>query len=116
MRADGSCFTDHDVHAVLRRKGYRQLYAGQDRNEWFQCTPEAVRAAILAVRDRTENAEERTQSFQMRPEQARAVQTTMDYYRRAAREEPHRAPKFLWNAKMRFGKTFASYELAKAMG
>ena len=116
MRADGSCFTDHDVHAVLRRKGYQQLYAGQDRNEWFHCTPEAVRAAILAVRDRTENAEERTQSFQMRPEQARAVQMTMDYYRRAAREEPHRAPRFLWNAKMRFGKTFASYELAKAMG
>ena len=24
-------------------------------------------------------------------------------------------PKFLWNAKMRFGKTFASYQLAKRM-
>ena len=25
MRADGSCFTDRDVHAVLRRKGFLQL-------------------------------------------------------------------------------------------
>lgn len=22
MRPDGSCFTDHDVHAVLKKKGY----------------------------------------------------------------------------------------------
>ena len=116
MRPDGSCFTDREVHAVLRRRGYRQLHAGEDRNEWFQCSEDAVRAAILAVREGTEQGEERTQSFPMRPEQARAVQRTMDYYRRASREEPGRAPKFLWNAKMRFGKTFAAYELAKAMG
>ena len=116
MRSDGSCFTDREVHAALRRKGYQQLHNGQDRNEWFRCSEDAVRAAIIAVRDRTENEEERTQSFQMRPEQARAVQMTMDYYRRTNREEPTRIPKFLWNAKMRFGKTFAAYELAKAMG
>ena len=73
MRPDGSCFTDHDVHAVLRRKGYQQLYAGEDRNEWFQCSADAVRAAIIAVRDGTDNIEERSQSFKMRPEQARAV-------------------------------------------
>ena len=116
MRPDGSSFTDHDVHKVLRRKGYPQLNEGEDRNEWFKCSAEAVRAAIIAVRDRTENAEERSQSFPMRPEQARAVRVTMDYFQRASQDEPGRRPKFLWNAKMRFGKTFASYELAKAMG
>ena len=25
MCADGSCFTDHDVHAILRRRGFPQL-------------------------------------------------------------------------------------------
>ena len=116
MRSDGSCFTDHDVHAILRRKGYRQLNAGADRNEWFNCSVNAVRAAIIAVRDGFANIENRTQTFKMRPEQTIAVQRTIDYFRRAKNDEPDRAPKFLWNAKMRFGKTFASYELAKKMG
>ena len=31
-------------------------------------------------------------------------------------DDPTRPSKFLWNAKMRFGKTFATYELCKAMG
>lgn len=116
MRADGSCFSDHEVHAVLKKKGYRQLNEGEDRNEWFKCSIDSVKAAIIAVRDYTENVENRTQTFKMRPEQADAVQRTMSYFAKAKIDEPERAPKFLWNAKMRFGKTFASYELAKKMG
>lgn len=116
MRPDGSCFTDHDVHAVLKKKGYMQLNAGDDKNEWFKCDVNAVKAAIIAVRDDTANIENRTQTFKMRPEQTRAVQMTMDYFKQAKKDEPDRAPKFLWNAKMRFGKTFATYELAKKMG
>lgn len=116
MRPDGSCFTDHDVHAVLKKKGYMQLNAADDRNEWFKCDLNAVKAAIIAVRNGTANIENRTQTFKMRPEQTRAVQMTIDYFRQAKKEEPDRAPKFLWNAKMRFGKTFATYQLAKKMG
>jgi hypothetical protein len=40
----------------------------------------------------------------------------MEYFKSAYEENSGRTPKFLWNAKMRFGKTFASYELAKKMG
>ena len=116
MRSDGSCFTDHEVHAALRKKGYIQLNAGEDRNEWFKCDINAVKAAIIAVRDGVANIENRTQTFKMRPEQTRAVQMTIDYFRQAKKDEPDRPPKFLWNAKMRFGKTFATYELAKKMG
>lgn len=75
-----------------------------------------MQAAIVAVRDEIENIENRTETFSMRPEQVRAVQMTMDYYQKTNTEEPNMVPKFLWNAKMRFGKTFASYELAKKMG
>ena len=112
MRSDGSCFTDKDLHAVLRRKGFRQLNEGEDRNEWFRCTVNDVKAAVYAVRNRTENIENRTNDFSMRPEQKEAVDKTEAYSRSAAAEG---YPKFLWNCKMRFGKTFAAYQLAKRM-
>ena len=111
MYPDGSCFNDHDVHRMLMRKGI--LCVG---GEWFRCTAKDVQAAIVAVRNRTDNVENRTQTFPMRPEQAEAVDRTMAYYRAVYEEGSHRTPKFLWNAKMRFGKTFAAYELAKKMG
>ena len=116
MKNDGTVFTDHDVHAVLKKKGYRQLNEGEDRNEWFKCTLNDVKAAITAVQTGTENIENRTQTFSMRPEQEQAVNMTMEYFKSAYAENSGRTPKFLWNAKMRFGKTFASYELAKKMG
>ena len=116
MRSDGSCFLDHDVHAILKRKGFQQLNAGADRNEWFRCTVNDVKAACIAVRDGTANIENRSADFGMRPEQYRAVQDTIRYFKSAKDDDPSGAPKFLWNAKMRFGKTFASYQLSKKMG
>lgn len=111
MYPDGSCFNDHDVHRVLERKGLQRV-----GGEWFRCTVQEVLAAIVAVRSHTDNVENRTQTFSMRPEQEEAVNRTIAYYRSAYEEGSNRTPKFLWNAKMRFGKTFASYELAKKMG
>ena len=116
MRQDGSCFTDHDVHRVLEKWGKRKLSFGGRDNEWYRCTVADVKAAIIAVRDGTENIEVRSADFPMRPEQQRIVQRTMDFYREMAIKEPGRTPKFLWNCKMRFGKTFATYQLAKRMG
>lgn len=115
MRMDGSCFTDHDVHTILRKRGFPQLNAGEDRNEWFRCTVNDVLAAIVALRTGIANEENRTQTFKMRPEQFYAVEKTVEYFKAAKRDEPDRIPKFLWNAKMRFGKTFAAYQLAKKM-
>lgn len=111
MCNDGSCFTDHDVHRVLRKKKVDR--AG---GEWFRCTVDEVKAAIVAIKMGTDYAENRTQTFGMRPEQKEAVDKTVAYYASNKEEYPDRAPKFLWNAKMRFGKTFASYQLAKSMG
>lgn len=113
MRADGSCFTDDDVHRYLKKRGFHTLY--DEDNEWFNCSINQLEAAIVAVRDRTENNEDRTQSFSMRPEQEAAVKKTQYYFEKIAIEDKERTPKFLWNAKMRFGKTFASYQLAKRM-
>lgn len=115
MRSDGTCFTDHDIHTVLRRKGFRQLNEGEDKNEWFRCSVKDVQLAILEVREGIYSEENRNANFKMRPEQVVAVQKTMEYFALAKKEEPEKSPKFLWNAKMRFGKTFASYQLARKM-
>ena len=50
----------------------------------------------------------------MRPEQERAVEQTATYF--TAHADDENPPHFLWNAKMRFGKTFTTYQLAKTMG
>lgn len=111
MYTDGTSFTDHDVHRVLKKKGITAL-----EGEWFKCTVADVKSAINAVRTHTENVENRIHTFKMRPEQEEAVNNTIAYYKSAYEEGANRTPKFLWNAKMRFGKTFASYQLAKKMG
>ncbi len=115
MRSDGCVFTDKDVHRILRRKGFRQMNEGADRNEWFNCSVDDVKAAILELKTGAVTEAGRTAAFRMRPEQRLAVERTAAYYARADREDPGRPPKFLWNAKMRFGKTFAAYQLARQM-
>ena len=111
MYPDGSSFTDHDVHRALKRRRIPAV-----GGEWFRCTADDVAAAVLAVRSRTANAEDRTRDFPMRPEQREAVDKTAAYFRSVYEEDSTRYPKFLWNCKMRFGKTFAAYQLAKRMG
>lgn len=116
MCEDGSVFTDHDVHKILKRKGFKQLNAGADRNEWFACSIRDLQVAIMELKTGRRFDNGRTATFKMRPEQKRAVDRTIEYFTKAKMDEPDRAPKFLWNAKMRFGKTFASYQLARKMG
>ncbi len=116
MTNEGSCFTDKDVHRLLERRGCRRLNPLDKTDEWFRCSVVDVMAAIMSLRTGRDNEERRTHDFAMRPEQFRAVNQTKAYFEQARKDEPDRVPKFLWNAKMRFGKTFAAYQLAKKMG
>lgn len=111
MRNDGSAFTDRDVHKALRQHGI----VNPD-GEWFACSVEEVRAAVLAVRNGGQIEINRTATFALRPDQVEAVEKTMAYFNRARAEDLGKTPHFLWNAKMRFGKTFASYQLARRLG
>lgn len=114
---DGGSFTDRRVHAALEAMGVKRLYAGTKKTEWFRASLADVKAAYLAVKMRTANVEKRSENFAMRPEQREAVEKTAGFFERAAKERRvKRTPKFLWNAKMRFGKTFAAYQLAKRLG
>jgi hypothetical protein len=111
MRSDGTVFTDRDVHRMLRINGIKN-----PDGEWFRCNVEQVKAAINAVREGQLFEEQRTLNFKMRPEQEDAVEKTIAYFKNVRRENKNKTPHFLWNAKMRFGKTFAAYQLAKRMG
>jgi len=110
LRTDGTVFTDHDIHRYLRTAKVPHA-AG----EWFVCDIKQVKAAINAVRDGKAYELSRDLSFKMRPEQVEAVEKAAGYFKQAKITDD-KVPHFLWNAKMRFGKTFATYELAQKMG
>lgn len=110
IRNDGSTFTDHHIHTYLKQKGLRAV-----EWEWFACDEKIVLSAIHALRDGKENNENRIYDFPMRPEQFDAVMKTKNYFLSYKKENTWATPHFLRNAKMRFGKTFASYQLAKEM-
>lgn len=108
---DQRIFTDKEVHRVLKRAGVHNV-----DGEWFECTAEEVAGAIQAVRSGEDLLSLRpTVNFPMRPEQMRAVQVTANYFHAHSKRDDGKPPHFLWNAKMRFGKTFTSYQLAKEM-
>ena len=109
MKADGSAFTDKDVHRVLRSNGFYN-----PGGEWFACSPDDVRRAVEALRQGEESDMSRTATFRMRPEQQAAVDKTSAHFA-GYQSETGRTPHFLWNCKMRFGKTFAAYQLALRM-
>ena len=51
MYDDGSSFTDHDVHRILERRGFHRL----NGSEWFRCSVQDVRAAVVALKSHTLN-------------------------------------------------------------
>ena len=110
MKRDGSSFTDHDIHRLLRKQGF-----ANPEGEWFKCNLKDLQKAILEVKTGERTEANRTLTFGMRPEQHSAVHKTIEYFNSFKLENTDRTPNFLWNAKMRFGKTFASYQLAKKM-
>ncbi|MFC1780321.1 GIY-YIG nuclease family protein [Patescibacteria group bacterium] len=105
IRNDGSTFDDHEVHNHLRKRGYTNI-----DGEWFRCSVRDVKSTIIAIKNKEKNVENRTETFKMRPEQEEAVNKTYQYF-----SLTKGISRFLWNAKMRFGKTFATYQLAKKL-
>ena len=109
-RADGTIFTDHNVRAALAKKNFENIEL-----EWVRCTPEDVKTVLAELRTRKRFTGTHHQTFPMRHEQAKAVEKTLDYFNSIWAESKKAVPRFLWNAKMRFGKTFTTYQLAKKL-
>lgn len=110
---DGTCFRDHDFHAYLKKLGVERMkpLPGDTKDpEWFRISPDdsllqfskfRQNKGILTVGE--------TMPYALREEQEDAVSKTISYF------ESHENAEFLWNAKPRFGKTLATYELCKRL-
>lgn len=113
-REDGSAFRDSDVRRRLIEMGFENVTIGSSR-EWMRCSPKDVKNAIIELQQGLRFASARHETFPMRREQAKAVEMTHAYYQSRWAEDERAVPRFLWNAKMRFGKTFTGYQLAKKL-
>jgi hypothetical protein len=111
VKNNGDCFTDHEIHKILRKKGFKN-----PDGEWFECKVKDLEVVINSIKNNQEFELERNLSFAMRPEQKDAVERTSQYFLKSKQENSKKPTHFLWNAKMRFGKTFTTYQLAKKMG
>ncbi len=107
----GAVFKDHLLHRLLVERGVRRV-----NGEWFECTLDELETLVAEVKLGRPLTLGRHQTFGLRPEQEAAVVATADYFTQHSEAAAGKAPHFLWNAKMRFGKTFTTYQLAKRMG
>ncbi|MHA6643793.1 GIY-YIG nuclease family protein [Mesorhizobium sp. A623] len=110
-RDDGSIITDHAVRNALRRKGF-----ANPQLEWMRCTVADVKTVLAELRIGQQFTGTHHKTFRPRKEQAAAVEQTYEYYHSRWQQDANAVPRFLWNAKMRFGKTFTTYQLAKRLG
>lgn len=113
-RHDGTLFRDGDVRARLVQKGFENVLIGSAR-EWMRCSADEVKTAITELQTGLSLSGTHHETFRPRQEQVRAVEKTVEYYNSIWAEDQDAVPHFLWNAKMRFGKTFAAYQLAKTL-
>ena len=107
---DGAIFSDHEVRAALQKKGFENTVL-----EWVRCTVTDVKTVLAEMRAGQRFSGTHHQTFVMRDEQVDAVNKSFDYYHSIWDEDANAVPRFLWNAKMRFGKTFTAYQLAKKL-
>ena len=111
---DGTYFSDHDVHEVLKRSSYERKAENikNSHSEWFEVSLDVAKNAIQAVKEgRTalstkERTAPKTSQFVFRPNQRDAIDRTIKAIKKNRKH-------YLWNAKMRFGKTSAAMQVAK---
>lgn len=105
----GGYFYDRDFHAYLTKNGIRR----NKGTEWFYFDGHPEQAEALyrefVFKDYSKIQKEQKLQYQLRIEQAEAVEKTLEY----VQENP--SGEFLWNAKPRFGKTLTSYDLVRRM-
>ncbi len=110
-RHDATIFTDHEVRVALVRKGFQKAEL-----EWMRCSVADVRTVLTELRTGQRFTGTHHETFELRRDQAEALNKTHAYFHSIWKEDMHAVPRFLWNAKMRFGKTFTTFQLAKKLG
>ena len=103
----GESFHDTDLHGYLRKLGV----ANEPNTEWFEIEPTPAKYRFYEFRENHGVTDSPAPAeYRLRGEQAAAVERAADY------ATLHEAGEFLWNAKPRFGKTLATYDLVKDLG
>lgn len=109
MYKDGSgkYFTDHQFHQYLEKKDVKR----EQGTEWFEIDGPKSRSYFDKFSMKLEEDEKyKGSTYTLRKEQEEAVTKTLAYL-----SSHHGKGKFLWNAKPRFGKTLATYDLLRRM-
>lgn len=102
----GEVFHDTDFHTYLRNLGIND----QPGTEWFEINPPNAKGRFHEFRENHGILDGLGASdYELRAEQEAAVSKTLDYF------QLHEQGEFLWNAKPRFGKTLATYDLCKRL-
>jgi superfamily II DNA or RNA helicase len=121
VKEDDTEFSDKTIHKILHQKGYLNHKVFQENllvkndTEWFKIDADKVIHLIEKFKEGLEPEKidiDRFQDFPMRPEQEAAVLKTEKYF---LSSDGKSTTEVLWNAKMRFGKTFTAYQLVKKM-
>lgn len=116
------CYKADDVYRTLRAMDipsktlgkYKDPTTGQteDADIWFACTIFDIQEVISKIKQ-GKGAGHGTIKF--RPEQEKAIHDTVEYFQKEFKD-PNKGKHYLWNAKMRFGKTLSGLEVAKRCG
>ena len=106
-------FTDKDIKKILindfkyKTLGEESYKLKENETEKDFCN--VVKSIIVSLKTKTSLDLLITESFSMREEQEECVNKTYDAFIKQD------CKSFLWNCKMRFGKTFTSYQLVKKL-
>jgi hypothetical protein len=95
--------SDYTIHAELEKMGFVRVREDKIR-EWFECSVDNISSAINNIT----MGISRPNSYGMREEQVMCHNQAVAHYTAGG-------DKFLMNAKMRFGKTFTSYQIMKSL-
>ncbi len=104
-------FNDKQVHDILGRSGIKKKKLGSS-TEWYECGLSEVKEAIKAAKEGRSSislidTDKKQEPIIFRPEQLKAIKDTKSRF--ATNNQ------FLWNAKMRFGKTLTALQVVKEM-
>lgn len=106
-----ACYKADDVYRKLAEMGCDAIPLAKVNKEeadfWFPCGLMDIQQAITEIK-LGNNAGYGKIKF--RPEQKAAIKATTEHFKK------EKGKSFLWNAKMRFGKTLSGLQVAKEMG
>ena len=119
---NSKCYKANDVYLTLQAMDIPSTALGkykdpitnqtEDADIWFACDISDIKEAISKIKQ-GKGAEHGAIKF--RPEQIKAIDSTVEYFLREFKD-PNKGKYYLWNAKMRFGKTLCGLEVAKRCG